>query len=50
MMRITIWRQNGTAPPNTPPTAAIGAFNETAAALKKVPGLARSIGALATAV
>ncbi len=38
MMRITIWRQNGTAPPNTPPTETIAAFNEAVAALKKVPG------------
>ncbi len=38
MMRITIWRQNGTAPPNTPPTETIAAFNEAVAALKRVPG------------
>ena len=38
MMRITVWQQNGTAPPNTPPTATISAFNEAVAALKKVPG------------
>ncbi len=38
MMRVTIWRQNGTAPPNTPPTAAINAFNDAVAALKKVSG------------
>ena len=38
MMRITIWRQDGTAPANTPPTATIAAFNEAVAALKKVPG------------
>ena len=38
MMRITVWRQNGTAPPNTPPTATVAAFNEAVAALKNVPG------------
>ncbi len=38
MMRVTTWRQNGTAPDNTPPTAAIAAFNDVVAALKKVPG------------
>ena len=38
MMRITVWRQNGTAPANTPPTAAIAAFNAAVAALEKVPG------------
>ena len=38
MMRITTWRQNVPPPAGTPPNAAIVAFNETAAALKKVPG------------
>ena len=37
-MRITIWRQTGTAPPDTSPGAVIGAFNEAIAALRKVPG------------
>ena len=32
MMRITVWQQNGTAPPNTSPGAAIAAFNDAVAA------------------
>jgi len=38
MMRITTWRQNAPPPAGTPPNAVIVAFNEAAAALKKVPG------------
>ena len=38
MMRITYWRQNGSPPPDAPPGAAVGAFNEVVAALRKVPG------------
>jgi carbamate kinase len=38
MMRITTWRQNVPPPEGTSPGAAIAAFNEAAAALKKVPG------------
>jgi hypothetical protein len=38
MMRITTWRQNVSPPEGTSPGAAIAAFNEAVAALKKVPG------------
>jgi len=38
MMRITTWRQNSPPPEGTSPGAAIAAFNEAVAALKKVPG------------
>jgi len=38
MMRITTWRQNVPPPAGTAPGAAIAAFNEAVAALKKVPG------------
>lgn len=38
MMRVIFWRQNVPPPPNTPPTAAINAMNEVAAAARKVPG------------
>lgn len=38
MIRITTWRQNVNPPEGTSPGAAIAAFNEAVAALKKVPG------------
>ena len=38
MMRITVWRQNAPPPPNTSPGAAIAAFNDAVAALRKVSG------------
>ena len=38
MMRIIFWRQNVPPPPNTPPTAGRDAFNEVAAAARRVPG------------
>ena len=38
MIRITVWRQNAPPPPNTSPGAAIAAFNDAVAALRKVSG------------
>ena len=38
MMRITVWRQTGNAPTDSPPGAAISAFNDAVAVLRKVPG------------
>jgi hypothetical protein len=38
MIRITVWRQVGNAPPDAPPGALITAFTEAVAVLRKVPG------------
>ena len=38
MMRIIFWRQNVPPPPSTPPVAEVEAFNEVAAAARRVPG------------
>ena len=38
MMRVTVWRQVGNAPPDAPPGALITAFNDAVAVLRKVPG------------
>ncbi len=38
MIRITVWRQTGNAPPDAQPGAAISAFNDAVAVLRKVPG------------
>ena len=39
MMRVITWRQNNPPPAGTAPGAAIGAFNELAAAVGKVSGV-----------
>ena len=42
MMRIITWRANCTAPADTPPGAAVAAFNELSAAVDKVNGVGGS--------
>ena len=39
MMRIIIWQQNVSPPADTSPAAVVGAFNELADAVRKVPGV-----------